>query len=79
MKEQQVFHKSYCFKVGRSLGYMMVPFLGECDTLKGVSQAIEDSWHFLTHLQHLKGYSRFTDLIKNMSIGVAYGVLHTLV
>ena len=35
--------------------------------------------HFSTHLQQLKEYSGFTDLIKNLSIGVEYGVLHTLV
>ena len=34
---------------------------------------------FSTHLQQLKGYSGFTDLFKNLSIGVEYGVLHTLV
>ena len=34
---------------------------------------------FSTHLRQLKGYSGFTDLIKNLSIGVEYGVLHTLV
>ena len=34
---------------------------------------------FSTHLPQLKGYSGFTDLIKNLSIGVEYGVLHTLV
>ena len=57
MKEWQVFHKFYWFKVGRSLDYMMVPFSGGgCNTLKGVPQAI-----------------------KNLSIGVAYGLLYTLV
>ena len=79
MKEQQVFHKSYLFKVGRSPGYMMVPFLGRCDALKGVLWALKDRWHFWAHLRQLKGYSGFTDLIKNLSIGVAYGALHTLV
>ena len=28
-------------------------------------------FHFLTHLCHLKGYSAFTDLIKNQSKGVS--------
>ena len=35
--------------------------------------------HFLTHLQQLKGYLAFTDLIKNQSMGVVEGVVHTLV
>ena len=35
--------------------------------------------YFSTHLRQLKGYSGFTDLIKNLSICVEYGVLHTLV
>ena len=34
---------------------------------------------FLAHLQQLKGYSAFTDFIKNQSIGAAWGVLDTLV
>ena len=34
---------------------------------------------FSAHSRWLKGYSGFTDLIKNQSIGVAKGVLHTLV
>ena len=34
---------------------------------------------FSTHLRQLKGYSGSTDLIKNLSIGVEYGVLYTLV
>ena len=79
MKERHVFHKSYWFKVSRSLGYMMVPFLKGCDTLKGVPQALKDRWCFRAHLQQLKGFLGFTELIKKMSIGVAYGVLHTLV
>ena len=33
---------------------------------------------FSTHLQQLKGYLGFTDLIKNLSMGVGYGVLHPL-
>ena len=35
-------------------------------------------FHFLTHLQQLKGFLEFTDLIKNQLIGVVEGVLHTL-
>ena len=50
---------------------MMVPFLGGCDTLKGVLGAVGKKLHFSAHLQHLKGYSGFTDFIKNQSIGVA--------
>ena len=44
-----------------------------------MSQAIKDRWHFLAHLRQLKRYSGFIDLIKNLSIGVAYGLLHTLI
>ena len=44
----------------------MVLFFGGCDTLKGVLGAVEKA-----HLRHLKGYSGFTDLTKNQSIGVA--------
>ena len=54
----------------------MVPFLGECDALKGVPWAVEktetEKLAFLAHLQRLKGYSTFTDFIKNQ------GVLDTL-
>ena len=32
---------------------------------------------FLTHLQQLKGYLVVTDLVKNQSMGVVEGVLHT--
>ena len=53
----------------------MVPFLGGCDTLKGVSWAIKktetEKLHFLAHLRQLKGYSAFTYFIKNQSIGAA--------
>ena len=28
--------------MGSSLGYMLVPFLRQCDTLKGVQQGIEN-------------------------------------
>ena len=61
----------------------MVPFWGGCDALKRVSWAVErtetEKLHFLAHLRRLKGYSAFTDFIKNQSIGVSYGVLDTLV
>ena len=53
----------------------MVPFLGGCNGLKGVSWAIEktetEKLDFSAHLQRLKGYSAFTDFIKNQSIGVS--------
>ena len=53
----------------------MVLFLGGCDTLKGVPWAIRktktEKLHFLAHLRRLKGYSVFTDFIKNQSIGVS--------
>ena len=42
-----------------------------CSTLKGVLGAVEKKLHFSAHLQCLKGYSGFTNLIKNQSIGVA--------
>ena len=62
---------------------MMVPFLGGCNALKGVSWAVKktetEKLDFLAHLQWLKGYSAFTDFIKNQSIGAAKGVLDTLV
>ena len=53
----------------------MVPFLGRYDALKGVPWAVEknetEKLHFLAHLRRLKGYSAFTDFIKNQSIGAA--------
>ena len=53
----------------------MVPFLGGCDALKGVPWAVKknetEKLDFLAHLQRLKGYSAFTDFIKNQSIGAA--------
>ena len=53
----------------------MVPFLGQCDTLKLVPWAIEknetEKLHFSAHLRRLKGYSAFTDFIKNQFIGAA--------
>ena len=42
-----------------------------CNTLKGVPGAVEKKLHFSAHLRCLKGYSRFTDLTKDQSIGVA--------
>ena len=49
--------------------------LGGCNTLKGVSWAVEknetEKLHFSAHLQRLKGYLEFTDFIKNQSIGVS--------
>ena len=52
----------------------MVPFLGGCDGLKGVLWAVEktetEKLHFSAHLRWLKGYSAFTDFIKDQSIGV---------
>ena len=53
-------------------------FWGGCDTLKGVPGAIQKKLHFSAHLRCLKGYLGFTHLTKNQSIGVAWGVLHTL-
>ena len=50
-------------------------FGGGCDALKGVPWAVEknetEKLHFSAHLRWLKGYSTFTDLIKNQSIGAA--------
>ena len=75
MKERQGFDATWGFWVARSLGYMMVPFLGGCDALKGVPWAIEknetEKLDFSAHLRRLKGYSAFTDFIKNQSIGAA--------
>ena len=48
---------------------------GGCDTLKGVSWAVKktetEKLDFLGHLRRVKGYSAFTDFIKNQSIGVS--------
>ena len=48
---------------------------GGCDALKGVPWAVEknetEKLHFSAHLRRLKGYSAFTDFIKNQSIGVS--------
>ena len=53
----------------------MVPFLGGCDTLKGVLWAVKkneiEKLDFSAHLRWLKGYSAFTDFIKNQSIGAS--------
>ena len=53
----------------------MVPFLGGCNTLKGVTCTIKktetEKLHFSAHLRWLKMYSAFTNFIKNQSIGVA--------
>ena len=53
----------------------MVPFLGGgCNALMGVLWAVEktetEKLDCLAHLRQLKGYSAFTDFIKNQSIGV---------
>ena len=48
---------------------------GGCDALKGLSWAVEktetEKLDFSAHLRRLKGYSAFTDFIKNQSIGAA--------
>ena len=48
---------------------------GGCDALKGVPWAIKknetEKLDFSAHLRRLKGYSAFTDFIKNQSIGAA--------
>ena len=57
----------------------MVPFLGGVTHLGGPAGHRTQNVHFSTNLRQLKGYLGFTDLIKNLSIGVEYGVLLTLV
>ena len=58
----------------------MVPFFGGGVThLGGPAGHRMQNVHFSTHLQQLRGYSAFTDLIKNQSIGGPQGTLHTLV
>ena len=46
-----------------------------CNALKGVPWAVKknetEKLHFSAHLRRLKGYSAFTDFIKNQSIGVS--------
>ena len=55
--------------MGTFLGYMVVPFLGGCDTLRGVSQGIENEGSIFQHTcNSLEG--TLTDLIKNQSIDV---------
>ena len=54
--------------MGRSLGYMVVPILGGCDTLGASGRALNTKvpvFFFLTHLRQLRGYSALTDLVKN--------------
>ena len=63
----------------RSLGYMVVPFLRGVTDFGHPAGSQKEIFYFLTHLQQLKGYLAFTDLIMNQSIGVVEGVLHTLV
>ena len=57
----------------------MVPFLGGVTHLGDLAGHRMLNVPFSTHLRQIKGHSGFTDLIKNLSIGVEYGVLHTLV
>ena len=49
--------------------------LGGCNTLKGVLQTVKktetEKLHISVHLRQLKGYSAFTDFIKNQFIGVS--------
>ena len=57
--------------MGRSLGYMVVPFLRGCNTLGASGRAFSaKALFFLTHLRQLRGYSALTDLVKNQSTGV---------
>ena len=69
--------------MGRWLGYIVVPFLGGCETLGGSGGASNPKvpllGGFSTHLQQLTGYSALTDFIKHQFIGVPQGPLHTLV
>ena len=45
--------------------------LGGCDTLGSSGGALNTKVpFFLTHLRQLRGYSAFTDLVKNQSTGV---------
>ena len=61
--------------MGRSLGYMVVPFLGgEVQHTWGIWWGIEHkSSVFLTHLWQLRLYLAFTDLVKNQSTGGGLG------
>ena len=40
MKDQKGFDEAWRFKVGRSLGYMVVPFLRGCKTLGASGRAL---------------------------------------
>ena len=57
----------------------MVPFLGGATHLGGPAGHRTQNVCFSTHLRQLRGYSAFTDLIKNQSIGGPQGTLDTLV
>ena len=54
-------------------------FWGDGTHLGGPAGHRTQNVHFSTHLRQLRGYSAFTDLIKNQSIGGPQGTLHTLV
>ena len=54
-------------------------FGGGCNTLRGPAGHRMQNVHFSKHLRQLRGYSAFTDLIKNQSIGGPQGTLDTLV
>ena len=45
----------------------------------GVARVLMQMVYFSTHLRQLRGYSALADFIKNQSIGVPEGTLHTLV
>ena len=55
------------------MGYMVVPFLGGCETLGGSGGASNPKVPFFggfsTHLRQLRGYSALTDFIKHQSRG----------
>ena len=57
----------------------MVPIFGDVTHLRGCPSPLKNRICFSAHSQLLKGYSGFTDLIKNQSIGVAQGVPHIFV
>ena len=57
--------------MGRSLGYMVVPFLGECDKLGASGEAFSTKVpFFFDTFAAARRYSTFTDLVKNQSTGV---------
>ena len=62
---------------------MVVPFLGGCETLEDSGRALNAKVPFFggfsTHLRQLRGYSAFTDFIKDQSRGAVWGALDTLV